>query len=46
MVTIDCPFCETPLRLDGLAETVHCDECRIELEFAPDETLPVVARAA
>ena len=46
MITIDCPFCDEPIRTDGLMDAVHCDTCRVELEFATDEALPVLAQAA
>jgi hypothetical protein len=46
MITIDCPFCDEPIRTDALADAVRCDTCRVELEFATDELLPVIAKAA
>ncbi|MFL5679594.1 MAG: hypothetical protein ACJ77B_03250 [Chloroflexota bacterium] len=46
MITIECPICDEPLRLEGAEASVHCDGCRAELEFAPDETRIEVARAA
>jgi hypothetical protein len=46
MITIDCPFCDEPIRTEHLAEAVHCDTCRVALEFAPDERLPAIAQAA
>jgi len=46
MITIECPFCDEPIRTEGLAEAVHCEACRVELEFAPDESLPAIAQAA
>ncbi|HKG57505.1 MAG TPA: hypothetical protein VKA85_09670 [Candidatus Limnocylindrales bacterium] len=46
MITIDCPICDEPLRLEGAEASVRCDGCRVELEFAPDDAAHDVARAA
>lgn len=46
MVTIDCPFCDEPLRVDALGDEVRCDDCSIVLEFAPEPGHAIVARAA
>jgi uncharacterized protein (DUF983 family) len=46
MITIECPFCDEPIRMDGLADAVRCEGCRVELEFATDESLPAIAQAA
>jgi hypothetical protein len=46
MITIDCPFCDEPIRTDGHADAVHCETCVVELEFAPDDALPAIAQAA
>jgi hypothetical protein len=46
MITIDCPFCDEPIRMDGRADAVHCETCRVELEFAADDSTPAIAQAA
>jgi hypothetical protein len=46
MITIDCPFCDEPTRMDGQADAVHCETCRVDLDFAIDETAPAIAQAA
>ena len=46
MMTVDCPWCEEPIRTDALAEGLRCDGCRIELQLAPDEEVVDIARAA
>ena len=46
MITIECPFCDEPVRMDVNAEAVRCEACSVELEFAPDSASPVVAMAA
>lgn len=46
MITIDCPWCDEPLRLEAADATVRCDECRVDLEFAPDAVPADIARAA
>jgi hypothetical protein len=44
MVTVDCPWCDAPLSMDG-ADVVRCDHCAVELALAPDAA-PEVALAA
>ena len=46
MITIECPFCDEPIRTDGLADAVHCETCRVELDFAPADSTPAIAQAA
>jgi hypothetical protein len=46
MITIECPFCDEPVRMDGDAEAVRCDVCAVELEFARDPAAAIVAIAA
>ena len=46
MITIECPFCDEPIRMDGQADAVRCETCRVELEFANEDALPVIAEAA
>jgi hypothetical protein len=46
LITIECPFCDEPVRMDGVAEAVRCDACAVELEFAPDTAAAIVAIAA
>lgn len=45
MLTIDCPWCDQPLAVDD-GDTVRCDDCSVELSFAPEPATPVVALAA
>jgi hypothetical protein len=46
MMTVDCPWCEEPIRTDTLAEALRCEGCRIELHLAPDDEARDMARAA
>jgi hypothetical protein len=46
MMTVDCPWCEEPIRTEGHADALRCDACRIELQLAPDDEATDVARAA
>ena len=46
MITIECPFCDEPVRMDGDANAVRCDACAVELEFAAEPPAAVVAMAA
>jgi ribosomal protein S27E len=46
MITIECPFCDEPVRMDDHADAVRCESCAVELEFAPDGAAPVIAIAA
>jgi primosomal protein N' len=46
MITIECPFCDEPVRMDADAEAVRCDVCAVELEFAAEPRAGVVAIAA
>jgi hypothetical protein len=46
MITIDCPFCEEAVRMDDVADAVHCETCRVELEIAMDAATPMIAQAA
>jgi primosomal protein N' len=46
MITIECPFCDEPVRMDRDADAVRCEACAVELEFAPDPAVAVVAIAA
>jgi sarcosine oxidase delta subunit len=46
MITIECPFCDEPVRMDGDANTVRCDACAVELEFAAEPAVAVAAMAA
>jgi primosomal protein N' len=46
MITIECPFCDEAIRMDGQPDAVRCDHCRVELEFAADDTAPALAQAA
>ncbi|HEY0444030.1 MAG TPA: hypothetical protein VGC90_07405 [Candidatus Limnocylindrales bacterium] len=46
MVTMDCPWCNEPIRLEATDAAIRCDECRVEVEFAADEAAAEIARAA
>jgi hypothetical protein len=46
MITIDCPFCDEPIRTEHFADAVHCETCQVELEFATDNRTPAIAKAA
>jgi hypothetical protein len=45
MVTIECPWCDDALTVDG-GDSLRCDGCQVELEFAPDELHADVRLAA
>ena len=45
MITIECPFCDEPIRMDGHPDAVRCETCRVELEFASEDAVPVIAQA-
>lgn len=37
MITLECAWCETELRLESLdATSVECADCRISVEIAPN----------
>jgi hypothetical protein len=44
MVTIDCPWCATPVALDS-ADVVRCDECSVQVELAVEVTDEVALAA-
>lgn len=44
MVTVDCPWCEAPVALEG-ADGFRCDGCSVEVQFAADETAEVALAA-
>jgi hypothetical protein len=46
MITIDCPSCDEPIRTEHFADSVHCETCRVEFEFATDDSTPAIAQAA
>jgi hypothetical protein len=46
MMTVDCPWCEEPIRTEALADALRCDGCRIELQLAPDEEAADIGLAA
>jgi sarcosine oxidase delta subunit len=46
MITIECPFCDEPVRMDGDADAVRCEACAVELEFVAERPAAVVALAA
>jgi primosomal protein N' len=46
MFTIECPFCDEPVRMVANAESVRCEACSVELEFAADVATPAVGMAA
>ena len=47
MLTMDCPFCETPVGMRDLSvESIRCDACSIVVEFAADEPAAEFAAAA
>jgi hypothetical protein len=46
MITIECPFCDEPVRMEDGADAVRCDGCSVEVEFAREEVSPVIAQAA
>jgi len=46
MITIECPFCDDPIRMDAHPDAVRCETCRVELEFASEDAVPVIAQAA
>ncbi|MDQ6793618.1 MAG: hypothetical protein M3067_02120 [Chloroflexota bacterium] len=46
MMTVDCPWCEEPIRTEAHADVLRCDGCRIELQLAPDDEALDIARAA
>ena len=47
MLTMDCPFCATPVGLpDVPVESMRCDACSVVVEFAMDEPPAELAVAA
>jgi hypothetical protein len=46
MITIDCPWCEATVHMDGREAALRCDGCSVEVELAPDEAAVEVRRAA
>jgi primosomal protein N' len=45
MITIECPFCDEPVRMDGDANAVRCEACTVELEFAAEPPAAVAMAA-
>jgi len=46
MLTMDCPFCATPVGLpDAPVESIHCDACSVVVEFAADEPTELAVAA-
>lgn len=47
MLTMDCPFCDTPVRLpDVPVDSMRCDACSVVVDFAADEPATELAVAA
>lgn len=47
MVTIECPWCTEPVRLDSTAaDVLVCDTCTIVVEIAPDPAVRKLEHAA
>ena len=46
MPTIDCPWCAGDLVADAAFARLHCDDCQITLDVAPDPVDPGLDLAA
>jgi hypothetical protein len=44
MITVDCPWCDGAAQLD--ASELHCPECAVTVEFAPQVPESTLAAAA
>jgi ribosomal protein S27E len=46
MIYIECAWCETEVAVDGLdATSVECPDCNVTVDFARDETQPILVAA-
>ena len=46
MTEIQLPCCDSPTLVERLEATIHCDDCGIDLDLAPDEAVIATAVAA
>ena len=44
MVTVECPWCEGQVALE-VADVLHCEDCRIEVEISPEIATEVALAA-
>jgi hypothetical protein len=45
MVTLDCPWCDAPVSMDG-EDAIRCDRCAVVVALAPDAALDVAPEVA
>lgn len=38
---IDCPLCESPVRVEASSPGLSCERCCIAVDFAPDPADPL-----
>jgi hypothetical protein len=46
MPTIDCPWCTGDLTPDAAFSSLHCDDCQVSVDVAPDPVEPRLDLAA